>query len=172
MATAYNDSAAYGDLYQWGRGTDGHEKRNSSTTTTLSSSDTPGHGRFIITPGGTFSWRKPVTYNQWQGPNGVNNPCPSGSRLPTITEWEAERVTWATNDGAGAFASPLKLVSAGWRNRDGEVTGTGIEGDYYSSSVTDGGWWGALSLYFDSGRATTTQSGYFGIGMTVRCIED
>ena len=32
VATSSTDSAAYGDLYQWGRGTDGHEKRTSSTT--------------------------------------------------------------------------------------------------------------------------------------------
>jgi len=26
VCTAYNDSTCYGDYYQWGRGTDGHEK--------------------------------------------------------------------------------------------------------------------------------------------------
>jgi hypothetical protein len=40
-ATSSTDAEAYGDLYQWGRGTDGHEKRNSQTTSTLSSSNTP-----------------------------------------------------------------------------------------------------------------------------------
>ncbi|MGE4541908.1 MAG: hypothetical protein AB7D35_11660, partial [Bacteroidales bacterium] len=46
-ATSSTDDQAYGDLYQWGRDTDGHEKRNSGTTSTLSNSDTPGHGNFI-----------------------------------------------------------------------------------------------------------------------------
>ena len=30
VATSSADAAAYGDLYQWGRTTDGHEKRNST----------------------------------------------------------------------------------------------------------------------------------------------
>jgi hypothetical protein len=34
VATSSTDSEAYGDLYQWGRGTDGHEKRDSGTTLT------------------------------------------------------------------------------------------------------------------------------------------
>ena len=40
-ATSSKDSEAYGDLYQWGRAADGHQKRNSATTRKLSSTDTP-----------------------------------------------------------------------------------------------------------------------------------
>jgi hypothetical protein len=45
-ATSSTDADAYGDLYQWGRAADGHQKRTSSTRTTLSSSDQPGSWRF------------------------------------------------------------------------------------------------------------------------------
>ena len=48
VATSSDDAASYGDLYQWGRGTDGHQIRTSATTTTLSSADVPGHGNFIL----------------------------------------------------------------------------------------------------------------------------
>jgi hypothetical protein len=41
------DATVYGDLYQWGRTTDGHEKRNSTATSTLSTTDAPGHNKFI-----------------------------------------------------------------------------------------------------------------------------
>jgi hypothetical protein len=41
VATAVNDSEAYGYYYQWGRGNDGHQFPTSATTTTLSSTDTP-----------------------------------------------------------------------------------------------------------------------------------
>ena len=56
VATGSTDAEAYGDLYQWGRAADGHQKRNSSTNTTQSSSDNPGHGNFIIfaNPFGVF----------------------------------------------------------------------------------------------------------------------
>ncbi|MCC5924135.1 MAG: hypothetical protein JJT77_10135 [Crocinitomicaceae bacterium] len=35
-ATSSTDAAAYGDLYQWGRRSDGHQCRTSITTTTIS----------------------------------------------------------------------------------------------------------------------------------------
>jgi hypothetical protein len=115
-ATSSTDTQAYGDLYQWGRAADGHQKRNSATTSSLSSSDTPGHGNFILAPNSPYDWRSPQNTNLWQGVNGVNNPCPSGYRLPTEAELNAERLSWGSNNAAGAFASPLKLPVAGGRN--------------------------------------------------------
>jgi hypothetical protein len=35
VATSSTDPASYGDLYQWGRPADGHQKRKSATTATL-----------------------------------------------------------------------------------------------------------------------------------------
>ena len=46
-AISSTDSEAYGDLYQWGRYTDGHQVITSGTTSTLSNSNTPRHGYFI-----------------------------------------------------------------------------------------------------------------------------
>ncbi len=77
-ATSSTTEYAYGDLYQWGRGTDGHQIRTSTTSSTLSSSDTPGHGNFILMGGSPYDWRSPQNTNLWQGVSGVNNPCPSG----------------------------------------------------------------------------------------------
>ncbi|MBU0485443.1 MAG: hypothetical protein KKB30_13140 [Proteobacteria bacterium] len=168
VATSYNDSAAYGDLYQWGRGTDGHEKRTSSTTTTLSSSDNPGHGSFITNSSSPYDWRSPQNDNLWQGVNGTNNPCPAGFRLPTETELETERASWSSNDRDGAFASPLKLVSAGGRYRNNGSVYAGSSGHYWSSTVSGSN---ARALYFLSGSA------YMFIynradGFSVRCLED
>jgi hypothetical protein len=105
VATFPLDTSAYGDLYQWGRGSDGHQCRNSPTTSTLSSTDQPGHGSFIFSPS---DWRSPQNGNLWQGLSGINNPCPSGYRLPTEAELNSERLSWISNNAAGAFASPLK----------------------------------------------------------------
>jgi len=75
-AISMTDSEVYGDLYQWGRGTDGHEKRTSSTTMTLSTSDVPGHADFIRADGSiaAYDWRTPSNDNLWQGVSGPNNP--------------------------------------------------------------------------------------------------
>jgi hypothetical protein len=80
VATSSTDAAAYGDLFQWGRLDDGHQVRTSPTTTTLSNSDVPGHGNFILSPS-TGDWRSPQNNDLWQGVNGINNPCPDGFRL-------------------------------------------------------------------------------------------
>ncbi len=169
VATGLTDTAAYGDLYQWGRGTDGHEKRTSATTATLSSSDVPGHGKFILAPGSPYDWRSPQNDNLWQGVSGTNNPCPAGFRLPTAIEWDTERASWDSNDDAGAFASPLKLVSAGYRYfSDGTFMGVGSIGYYWSSSV-DGNV--AKYLYFGSNLAQLG-SFYRAFGFGVRCIQD
>lgn len=134
VATSYNDPLSYGDLYQWGRLTDGHEKRTSSTTSSVSNSDVPGNNKFIVIMNNTADWRVPANNNLWQGVNGINNPCPNGYRLPTAAELNAERLSWTTNDAAGAFASPLKWTLAGKRLNNGEIYSLGGHGTYWSST--------------------------------------
>ena len=172
VATSSTDADAYGDLYQWGRGTDGHEKRTSLTTSTLSDSDTPGHGMFIITSYGEYpnDWRSPHNENLWQGINGVNNPCPEGFRLPTSNEWQAEYKSWSSQNSAGAFDSPLKLTIAGKRSYIGKLSGVDLSGSYWSS---DNGSDSTRSFDFYSSGANTSFNAYtFGYGLSVRCIKD
>ncbi len=168
-ATSSTDSLAYGDLYQWGRRADGHQCRNSATTTTLSSTDTPPHGSFILAPNSPFDWRSPQNTNLWQGVNGVNNPCPSGYRLPTESELNAERLSWSQNNSAGAFASPLSLPMAGHRgSSSGSLLDVGTEGYYWSSTVSSAS---SRSLLFVSSNAfmfTYNRAN----GFSVRCIKE
>ena len=134
VATSSTDANSYGDLYQWGRGSDGHQCRTSVTTATLSSTDVPGNANFILA---SSDWRSPQNTSLWQGVNGVNNPCPSGYRLPTETEMDAERASWISNSSAGAFASPLKLPMAGYRVYfNGSLFDVGSYGYYWSSTVS------------------------------------
>jgi len=137
VAESFDDAEAYGDLYQWGRGADGHEKRDSETTTVLSSTDDPGHGDFIITTNSPYDWRSPQNDNLWQGVAGVNNVCPAGFRLPTNTELEMEGALWFGNSahGDGTFLSPLKLVQAGMRPDNGLINFYSL-GFYWSSTIS------------------------------------
>jgi uncharacterized protein (TIGR02145 family) len=165
VATSSTDANSYGHLYQWGRGTDGHQLR----TSTLSSSDTPGHANFILAPSSPYDWRSPQNTNLWQGVSGVNNPCPAGYRLPTESEWDLERLTWSSNNAAGAFASPLKLPVAGDRHgSDGSLYSTGSSGLYWSSTVIT---LGSRSLNFAS--TTAAMANFFRVmGLSVRCIKN
>jgi uncharacterized protein (TIGR02145 family) len=185
-AISSTDAESYGSIYQWGRGSDGHQCVNryagdgvttSGTTNTTTNSNTPGHGNFITRGTGTspFDWRNPQNNSLWQGVSGANNPCPSGYRLPTEAELNNERLSWvqapinSTNDAAGAFASPIKLPMAGYRARaNGAPTNVGSSGWYWSSTVT-----GTQSklLYFISSTATVSDS-VRAEGSSVRCIKN
>jgi uncharacterized protein (TIGR02145 family) len=169
VATSSTDANAYGDLYQWGRGTDGHEKRNSDTTSTLSNTDAPGHGNFITNDNSPYDWRSSQRDNLWQGVNGTNNPCPSGYRLPTAAEWETERASWSSNNAAGAFASPLKLPVAGFRDGSlGSLNTVGSVGFYWSSTV-DGTFSRHLGFF---SSAASMDSSIRANGFSVRCIKE
>jgi hypothetical protein len=165
VASSSADANSYGDLYQWGRLKDGHQCRTSSTTATQSSTDVPGNANFIT---GSTNWRSTTNDNLWQGVIGVNNPCPFGYRLPTSTEFEAERVSWSTSNAAGAFASVLKLPLQGYRNISASLGDAGFASTLWSSTVsgTD-----SYILYFDgSSSAMTTHIRAVGFG--VRCIKN
>jgi hypothetical protein len=169
VATSSTDAASYGDLYQWGRRADGHQCRTSATTATLSSVDQPANGNFITINSGNYDWRSPQNTNLWQGVNGVNNPCPSGYRLPSEAELEAERLSWSANTSVGAFASPLKLPMAGYRLfSNGALSLVGTSGHYWSSTVSGSN---SRSLYFFSSNAYM-YDGYRADGNAARCLKD
>jgi len=172
IAASMNDAAAFGDLYQWGRETDGHQIRTSGVTAleATSNTDSPGHNNFILTSDPPKDWRVPQNSGLWQGVAGVNNPCPSSFRIPTEAELRCERLSWSSNDAMGAFASPLKLTVGGTKNNIGtlnNVTGAG----YYSSSSVSGIF--ARHLRFEiSPPFAEERNNYRAYGMSIRCIKD
>ena len=169
VATSSTDVASYGDLYQWGRRADGHQCRTSPTTATLSSIDQPAHGDFITNSTGNYDWRSLQNVNLWQGVNGVNNPCPSGYRIPTDTEINTERLSWSVNTSVGAFASPLKWPMAGRRfDSNGSLSSVGAGGYYWSSTVS--GTDSRLLLFFDG--SASLYDYYRAGGFSVRCLKD
>ena len=168
VATAYDDSLAYGDLFQWGRLDDGHQIRTRGTTSTLSSTDDPGHSNFITNGSSPYDWRSSRNDNLWQGVSGTNNPCPSGWRIPTSAEWQNEYASWSQQNYSGAFASPLKLTAGGSRAQTGTIQKVGLECNYWTST-RDGSYSkrlvvssSAVNLY---GRQRATSG-------SVRCLKD
>jgi len=167
VATESGDTLGYGDLFQWGRGDDGHQIRTSGTTATLSSSDSSGHSNFITSSSAPLDWRSPQNNNLWQGVSGTNNPCPSFWRIPTETELNNERLSWETNDPSGAFSSPLKLPTAKSRNEDG---GSGYPNGRYWSSIISGGY--SRYLAFTGGGSAGLSTNPRVFGYSIRCIYD
>jgi len=178
VAENSTDYLAYGDLYQWGRGKDGHQTivwisstasngvEQSYETASQSSSTNPGTN-FLTVAENWYNGTNPD--NLWQGVNSINNPCPSGYRLPTSAELDAERLSWSNKDADGAFASPLKLPMAGRRSYSGgSLDAVGSNGYYWSSTVSSAN---SRNLFFSSSLANmyTSNRAY---GFSVRCLKD
>lgn len=172
IAQSKTDLESYGDLFQWGRFADGHQCRYSLTTDSIASTAEANAGNFwdgkFIKQVEGNNWLVLLDTNLWQGVNGVNNPCPSGYRLPTASEWESERQSWSQNNRDGAYFSPLKLPSSGYRNGNyGAIVDIGRDGFYSSSSVSGSS---IIRLNFDHSsnlNAVGQRNGY-----SVRCIKN
>lgn len=179
--TAYNDWANYGDLFQWGRKADGHQLVNRAastlattavhgTTTTLSTTDDPGHFLFIITSVDPFDWRTPQNTDLWQSSGGVNNACPLGWHVPTRVEWEAENLGTVQD----AYTK-LKITLGGIRSfSDGAFSMTATDGLYWTSTIFQGTAAVPTSFFFSplNGPAIRSLSYTGANGLSVRCIKN
>ena len=168
VATSATDADAYGDLYQWGRNFDGHQSRTSATTTGPVASGSEG-SNFILANAAPNDWLSTQDDTRWGATKTANDPCPTGYRVPTETELDAERMSFAMNDADGAFGSELKFPTAGARNHsNGALLFIDSEGTYWSSTV-DGT--NARFLYIGS-----TIAGMYSFnrayGLSVRCIKE
>ena len=176
MADSLTDEAAFGDLYQWGRKKDGHQKRTSSTTTVQAEDNSNAGSNFYAIESDTLSWTTNMNLNLWNGATkGVNDPCPSGFRVPTFMEFVGE-VDDAVDDMAPPIPA-LNLTVAGFRS-NGEIV-LSMEnmkiGGYWTSSST----LGAPTInQRDAFLIVSNQIGSFPIvapfpsnnGLSVRCI--
>jgi uncharacterized protein (TIGR02145 family) len=183
VATSSTDAASYGDLYQWGRATDGHEKRISTVVAGPVASGSEG-ANFITNGTAPSDWLSTQDDTRWNSGTEAapvkvtaNDPCPTGFRVPTETELEAERNNGGTgfwggslqNNAAGAFASVLKLPVAGYRlTTVGTRQGEGSYGRYWSSTV-NGTY--ARRVQINSSNANVNSNGRAG-GCPVRCIKE
>ena len=165
VATSSTDAQAFGDLYQWGRGTDGHQLRSSLTTSVQSLIDQPGNALFILNGG---DWRTSTNDNLWQGVTGANNPCPSGFRIPTKVEWDNESTSWSGINEA--FSSPLKVTMSGDRvSFSGLIVVVGQWGSFWTSTISGTN---AYRVYFGSAGKGSDALLDRAWGISVRCIKD
>ena len=163
-----NDTDCYGDYFQWGRDADGHEKVNSTTTSTIATSIIPAHTSFIKSSFNySYDWTiidndSQLRYDDWSKIDGTGI-CPVvGFRIPTQNELNAELITNSTD----AF-NTLKIPLAGSKSESGIFTTS--SGYIWSISIEDNK---PLALDF------TTDVGYVhfkkanhSVGNQIRCIK-
>jgi hypothetical protein len=138
----------------------------SPTTTTLATTNTPGNNQFIISTLGLNDWRNPKNDELWQGVDGANNPCPTGWRLPTQAEWEAEAIS-NLSDGF----TKLKLTRSGRRAADtGDFFQSTSAGNYWTSTanVSPAGY--SMFMYLGAGISFVDYD-LRADGKAVRCIK-
>ena len=154
-----NDTLCYGDYYQWGRDTDGHEKFDSDITSIVSESVTPNHNKFII---GTLDWTPADDHGEIRTNNW--NPCPTGFTVPTEDELKNENIL----DEISAFKK-LKLPSAGNRlYLTGDMNGVDSFGDIWGGTDANTN---SIYLHYYSTTAYTNFDNRAN-GRSVRCIKE
>lgn len=158
VATSNDDADSYGWFYQWGKPTDGHQFKNSTTTSAQTTLDIPPAGAFYSD--GRYFWQKTTEpYNDnvfngstdlWNGVNGKNNPCPTDWRLPTVSEWASFVTNFINNQSlsgsTNAFNSFLKMPRQGFREKGGtyytyaQYPRADFTGAYWSGDSGKPGW--------------------------------
>jgi hypothetical protein len=231
-----DDQTGAGDMYQWGRASDGHEKARplvynpeqffnsqgnyvpmwlpdnphrfewSSTTTvepinddyveekerfhrkfiidraTPDNNDPNGYNNGQITRGNnpttpnTFGdWMTNFNNSLWQGLNGINNPCPPGFRIPTVSDFDNET---ALTNRTTAFASFLKLPATGFRHNNTNfgrsyITPASVANGYYWTSTTGtSGGTNMSNMYTFLISSRTKPLTVRATGAAVRCIKN
>lgn len=181
VATAMTDTNSYGDIYQWGRWNDGHEKRT-STTTSIPNPNNPSGITSSLTSfinGSSIDWWDSGSLtDSWSilSPTNVSatdgcDPCKAlgaGWVMPTESDWtgikNAENITNPTT----AYASNLKLPASGYRSSStGNFTFVGQRGYYWSATTSI---LGGKYFYIGTTIANSSAGAMRGQGHAVRCI--
>lgn len=158
------DKNAFGNLFQWGRKSDGHELRYkfSNKFFTQIKSDNPNNDFFIVSNNYPFDWRENEDNTLWNGINGKNNVCPIGWRLPTNDEFLDEFASTSNNNF-------LKLTLAGYKlNYDNSIISENLYGNYWTSDVED-----SYARFFSlqGGEDINSSIIYKTAAFSVRCIK-
>ncbi|NDV93860.1 hypothetical protein D0T84_02865 [Dysgonomonas sp. 521] len=187
------DNDIKGYLYQWGRQSDGHEKRASpqiaDILATNNQATTPVDvlGTFInTTTAPPFDWRDAGRETSRWGdgtqnammPKANNDPCPSGWKVPTTGQWEAiyrggaasgtDAANVWTWDRGYKVGADFFLPAAGLKSYyDSSKQFVGINGFYWSSTIEVAQ---SCLLSYNNSVIYSSITAYRSFGHSVRCI--
>ncbi|KQT24641.1 hypothetical protein ASG22_11655 [Chryseobacterium sp. Leaf405] len=185
VATSLTDEDSYGDLFQWGRWDDGHQKRNSTLIAAPSANDPSGlaGGSASFYSAGYNSssnwWKNGITSDKWEAENAAASTSTNGAdpcraiaanwRLPNVDEINAAMTAENITEFNSALSSNLKLVPAGMKDYNG-IFSPGTRLYLWSSSSSS--YTGNGQHLYISQFSTLTNSAGRDAGMSVRCIKD
>jgi uncharacterized protein (TIGR02145 family) len=124
----------------------------------------------------------------WNGNNAatwenMNNPCPTGWRVPTEAEFVSLRTSghvWSANwedtgvrgSAFGGTNNPVFLPAAGLRDfNNGAVNNVGTQGYYWSATTNPTG--NVRPVFFNiTGSTAGTGSSYRANGFSIRCVAE
>ncbi len=182
VATSATDAAAFGDLFQWGRWDDGHQKRNSPISDAMPTPNNPT-GLAEVSEFLTASsdwWADGVISDKWEIENPAEvtedngcDPCKAlgnGWEMPTQYDWEDIVAAENIEDISSAFTSNLKLTVAGSRNASGGFNFEAQRGYYWSKTTTTYSNY-AKYLYYSNAIVNPAAGTNRKYGNAVRCLK-
>ena len=180
------NNACWGNLYQWGRPSDGHEQRGSKIAkigdrncdTYLDNAFTvhimDAYSDANIKETAQVNWYSRCSSPQnslWNSNgDGINEVCPAGWHVATKEDFESAKI----KDGKDAFRK-LKLTLGGIRHGialksyAGRVEAEGLMGRYWTSTITKRG----RIVSFDIDQVSFIENNMRSIqGASVRCVKN
>jgi len=150
VANSQTDFYSFGWLFQYGRKIDDHQLRNSPTTTTQLTGIHNMNNAYVINGNWTAFLNTNCWKADWQG-KFLNDVCPPGFRLPTVTEMNAEIAGFTGSNSAHAFSSFLKIPQSGYRTSNGSISYTNnylaMDGDWTQGFTANSSSWLAGADY-------------------------
>ncbi len=183
VCDAIDDSACFGDFYQWGRNSDGHQKSNSAQSdvpvqdlfnagASFITSDSQGGADWVAQGMDDDGSLRSMNWSKTDG----SSVCPPGFRVPLVDELRNELLgegSAMVKNSADALETVLKLPAAGLRGTGGNVSlGGEILSMWTASTLLEGEATTAQYLDITSDFIGFGSSAYRANGLSIRCIED
>ena len=178
VCTSFNDTACYGDYYQWGRNFDGHQESTSSTTTQQVADINSAGNEFVLDSGqhrgdwANDSDRSGDKRMALISSSDGSFVCPKDFRVPSVGEFLAEtaQASAQVKNNMDAYNNFLKLPSSG--SRMGSTGNMRID-DTSAFYMVRGGNYDRSTDYFYYSSDDIGKGGLSARvnGQTIRCIK-
>jgi len=185
VCQSFTDAGCYGDYFQFGRGLDGHQLKNSPTTTDKQTTLSPDNNLFVqanYTTG--YDWLEAGIddakdaridmVNQTDG----STICPTGFRIPSYEEFYADtldNIAWDSFPSESVNGNFLRLPLNGYRNAQDQnaiISEEGTRGAYWTSTaIGEGSDRSIRNILFKQDSFMAYATDYLSNGEAIRCIK-